>query len=66
MNEVQESEELSEEDLESVAGGTSLCFFVGFGSGPETAACNRDNGNDEGLGACAYVGVGFGYLGHRK
>ncbi len=65
VNEIKASEELSEDEMQAVAGGISACFFVGFGSKPETGnGCRRPMEEEEdGLGACAYVGVGLGIWG---
>ena len=63
VNEIKASEELSEDEMQAVAGGLSFCFIVGFGSNPETGNGCRKPMEEEGLGACAYVGVGFGIWG---
>ncbi len=47
-------EPLDDEELEAVSGGKSFCIIIGFGSKVEA-----DFGN-QGVGACAYVGIGAG------
>ena len=63
VDDVKASSELSDDELEQVAGGISFCFILGFGSKPETGNGSRVTGQEDGLGACAYVGIGFGAWG---
>ncbi len=63
VNEIKESEELSEDEMQAVAGGATLCIFVGFGNKAETGSGWTKPRVEEGLGACAYVGVGLGLWG---
>ena len=47
------SMELSDDELDAVAGGGGFCFIIGVSSDVEDE-CGRDEGH-----ACAYVGVGI-------
>ena len=60
VNEVISSEEISIDELETVAGGITVCLIIGFGSKPETGSGSRIAGQEEGLGACAFIGIGLG------
>ena len=55
---VEESRELSLDELENVAGGGSICWILGFGS---VTGLGYDDDGDGGMGiACYYIGIGFG------
>ena len=54
--------ELSDAELDSVAGGTSACYVVGGGSEPEADSCFSEL-VEMGDGACAYVGVSLAIWG---
>ena len=45
-----EDTEISEDELEAVAGGVAVCLAIGFGNG---------NSMDKGAGMCKYIGLGF-------
>ena len=59
--------EMSLDELGAVAGGFSACFLLGFGSKPETGNgkvfSGVETGYEDWIGACAYVGVGWGAWG---
>ena len=46
-----EDGEISEDELEAVAGGTAVCVILGFGTGSGGDSCG-------GGGICKYVGIG--------
>ena len=47
---------LSDAELEAVAGGSTYCYIVGGGSEPDAGYVDYENG-----GACAYVGLGLAH-----
>ncbi len=52
--ELAEDGELSEDELIAAAGGDAYCFLVGAGNGV--------GAHEGGVGACKYVGIGFGLI----
>ena len=50
------SRNLSDAELEAVAGGSTYCYIVGGGSEPDAGYVDYENG-----GACAYVGLGLAH-----
>ncbi len=59
VDEQTEPQEVSEDELLDVAGGFTFCIIIGGGNGIETGNGNTSPYEREGLGACAYVGIGF-------
>lgn len=52
LKEIEETAELSEEELDAVAGG--FCIMIGVHDGADAECGDAD------FYACAYLGVGFG------
>ena len=49
-------DEISEDELEAVAGGVAICLLLGFGTGKSS---KNESGCRSGGGVCKYVGVGM-------
>lgn len=55
------NDELSQDELDKVAGGAFFCPIIGVSTRPEAAAGIDLKKNSVGVGACAYIGIGIGY-----
>lgn len=57
MDEANASGELSEDEMQAIAGGCGLCIVIGGSSKPEAVITKGD-----GLAACCYLGIGMGFF----
>ena len=53
-----QGKELSDDELDAVAGGFSVCYIIGGGDEPDADSDCKDGRRN--IGACAYIGVTWG------